>query len=173
MKICLVGFMGCGKSTLGQQLADRLNLEFIDLDSTFEEKYHMQITSFFEWFGEAKFREFETQLLAEVLEKDNYILSTGGGTPCFFDNMKNIKEKTFSIYIKVSPEILTQRLNHTKKKRPIIQNFKKDDLLSFIKNIIPEREKYYLQADLICESDNANISETSNLIQQQLRSIKL
>ncbi len=168
MKICLIGFMGCGKSTLGKQLAESLKLEFIDLDSAFEEKYHMEITSFFNWFGEVKFRELETQLLESLLQKDDFVLSTGGGTPCFNNNMELIKKHALSVYIKLPFAILNERLIHTRKKRPIIQHINEDELLSFIENIVPKREEFYVQADIILNSDTFNVNKTSIIIQKKI-----
>ena len=148
--------MGCGKSTLGEQLANLLKYEFIDLDHAFEEKYHMEISSFFEMFGEDKFRKLEKNLLVESLKKDNLVLSTGGGTPCFENNMELIQEACYSIYIKLPAEILCQRLLYARKKRPIIQKVNDADLLKFIETSLSNREAYYSKADYCISPDGTD-----------------
>src|SRR5688500_7926474 len=101
MKVFLIGFMGSGKSTVGKKLAQKMTLDFIDLDAYIEKQRQKTISYFFENFGEEKFREIERDALAELLEKDNVVISTGGGTPCFFDNMEKIKKNGISVYIEM------------------------------------------------------------------------
>ena len=97
--IVLVGFAGAGKSTIGRKIAAKNGCTFIDLDRYFEEKYRFTVFDFFQRFGEELFRKLERALLIETLELENTVIATGGGTPCFFDNMEIINQKTTSIYI--------------------------------------------------------------------------
>ncbi len=164
MKVCLVGLMGCGKSTVGELLANKLKLPFIDLDVTFETKYHMEIHSFFERFGEDKFREFETKLLEELLQRDHFILSTGGGTPCFNNNMELIKKNATSVYINLPAEVICKRLHLSHKKRPIIKDIHEDDLLAYVNCLAKIREPYYRQANYVVHTDGTNPLKTTKMI---------
>jgi shikimate kinase len=108
--IFLIGFMGCGKTTLGRKLASRLDYEFIDLDDIFEEKVGMTITEYFSAFGEDAFRKLESEVLKQTKYPENAVVSTGGGLPCFFDNMDWMNAHGKTIYIKLSPKTLANRL---------------------------------------------------------------
>ena len=107
-RIFLIGYMGVGKTTLGKALADRTGLSFIDLDLFIEGRYRKTIRQIFEAEGEEAFREIERKALHEVAEFEDIILSTGGGTPCFFDNMTYMNRVGTTVYLKASPEALTR-----------------------------------------------------------------
>jgi shikimate kinase len=144
--------MGSGKSSLGKELAHKLGLFFIDLDSLIEEKISSSISEIFSTQGENKFREIEHQCLTETFNVDNVVISTGGGTPCFHDNMQIINEHGISIYIKLNAGMLASRLNSDKGKRPLLNGSDMDN--SFQENIVQlleSREQYYLQAKVIVE----------------------
>ena len=138
MRILLMGFMGCGKSTLGKLLSEELSLEFIDLDELIEKK------------GENYFRNAEGKYLEKILRKDNIVIAAGGGTPCYLNNMERINEKTISFYLKVSTAKLYQRLleKNLKKNRPLLKSLSsKKELMNFIKTKLQEREKFYSMAN--------------------------
>ena len=147
--IYLVGFMGSGKSYLGKYLSEKFNQKFLDLDQFIEDSVQISIPQIFSSIGEEGFREKEANLLRKTADFNQYIISCGGGTPCFNDNMQWIKEHGISIYLKTTEEILFKRLNNKKSGRPLLSNMSDEDLRNFISKKIIEREKFYVQADYI------------------------
>ncbi|MDO3625558.1 shikimate kinase [Mucilaginibacter sp. BT774] len=151
MKIFLIGFMGSGKTTLGRKLASRLGYEFIDLDHKLEQQVELSIAEYFQIFGEDAFRKLESEVLKKTLYPDNAIISTGGGLPCYFDNMDWMKANGKSVYIKLSPKTLADRLETGKEERPLLQDKHGDALVDFIEQKLGEREKFYSQANIIVD----------------------
>ncbi len=141
--------MGCGKTTLGRKLAAKLNYPFIDLDVILEQQTGVTIADYFAAHGETNFRELESKVLKEIVYPKNAIISTGGGLPCFFDNMDWMNTQGTTIYIKLTPGMLASRLEHEKHKRPLISNLEGDGLIDFIEAKLKDREKFYLKADYI------------------------
>lgn len=166
MRIFIIGFMYSGKSTVGKKLANLMNLNHIDTDKVFESKYNITISSFFEKYGEDLFRELEHKILLETIEEDNIIVSTGGGLPCFHNNIEIIKENGISIYLNMSPISIIHRINNSKKKRPLLQNKSPEELQQYIENLLREREVFYNQANLKIKGEDPNIKE----IQSELSS---
>ena len=121
IRIFLTGYMGAGKTTLGKAFARELNVPFIDLDWYIEERFHKSIRELFVERGEASFRELERNMLHEVSEFENVIISTGGGTPCFFDNMDYMNGHGQTVFLDVHPDILFNRLRVATHQRPILQ----------------------------------------------------
>ena len=121
IRIFLTGYMGAGKTTLGKAFARELNIPFIDLDWYIEERLHKSIRELFIERGEASFRELERTMLHEVAEFENVIISTGGGTPCFFDNMEYMNEHGQTVFLDVHPDVLFRRLRVATQQRPILQ----------------------------------------------------
>lgn len=144
--IVLVGYMGSGKTTVGRQLALALGRTFYDLDWYIEMRYHRTVAQLFEERGEAGFRELERNMLHEAAEFEDIVLSCGGGTPCFFDNMDYICSVSESVYLKATPEVLAQHLKMRKVERPLLQGKNEDELLDFIRTSLKEREPFYLKA---------------------------
>ena len=140
--------MYSGKSTVGKKLANLMNLKHIDTDKVFETKYNITISSFFEKYGENLFRELEHKILLETIKEDNCIISTGGGLPCFHNNIEIIKENGISIYLNMSPISIIHRINNSKKKRPLLQNKSPEELQEYIEKLLKEREILYNQANL-------------------------
>ena len=146
-RIFLIGYMGSGKTTVGKLLAARLGYNFIDMDTYIEEKQFKSVHQIFVELGEAKFRLLEQQCLHEIADFDHVIISTGGGAPCFFDNMKYMNEHGISIYLKLSPEQLAVRLGDShSNKRPLLAEKKGEELLRFIREGLAMREPFYSQA---------------------------
>jgi len=157
-RIYLIGYMGSGKTAMGRMLANHLGLDFIDLDAYIENKYRLTIARIFEQKGETEFREIERKCLHEVCEFENIVIGTGGGTPCFFDNMDFMNHSGNTIYLKLTAEHLATRLATTKTGvRPILQNKSGNELLQFIKDGLKHREPYYLQAKHIIEGNDKEI----------------
>ncbi len=146
--IILVGMMSSGKSTLGKKLARLLGYRFIDLDKLIETHEGMAISSLFALKGEAYFREIESKLLREILPERKVVLASGGGTPCFLENMEYIKQLGVSIFLDVPATDLAKRIeNHGKDDRPILSGV--TSLETEIHNKIEQRRPFYEQADHI------------------------
>jgi shikimate kinase len=146
MRIFLVGFMGSGKSAMGAALAKELDLDFIDLDKEIEKKSGKEITSIFANDGEKHFRDLESQTLNELLENDDYVMACGGGTPCFGDNMEKMNEAGVTIYLKMSTDGLTERLEAEKDSRPLLAGKSGHELWTFVHETLQAREPDYLKA---------------------------
>lgn len=143
--------MGSGKTTLGRKLAARLGYEFMDLDHIFEAREGMTIAGYFSKHGEDAFREVESQLLKQTNYPKNAVVSTGGGLPCFFDNMEWMNAHGKTIYIKLAPKILADRLKNEKIERPVLQGRQGEELVKFIEDKLAEREEYYNRAGIITD----------------------
>lgn len=161
--IVLIGYMGCGKSSVGKELAISLNKAFIDLDNYIEEKEGMSISNIFEQKGEIYFRKKERQYLQECLiELEDSIISLGGGTPCFGDNMEFVLEdvKSTSVYLKTSIPTLVDRLFNERAKRPIITHtVSKEELAEFVSKHLFERNYYYNRAKCKVITDGKTVNE--------------
>lgn len=154
MIICLIGYMASGKSTLGEKLSDKLDLPFIDMDTYIEEKVGKSIPVIFEEYGEYYFRKIEKFSLKELLQKQDFIIATGGGTPTFYDNMKLINQLSSSFYLKLDASVLIARLEKEKEKRPLVKEKSGNVLVNFVKNQLQEREVYYKQAEFTIENND-------------------
>lgn len=168
MRIFLLGFMAAGKTTIGKKLAQKLNFNFFDLDFYIEKKHKATISYIFNLVGEEGFRLIEHRTLLEILNYDNYILSTGGGTPCFYNNISKIRNHGLSIYLKISANLLVKRLKKSKRKRPLVNNFSEKELTNFVSKQILLREKYYLKADLVFEAEKYKFKNLVNLIYENI-----
>jgi shikimate kinase len=154
MRIYLVGYMASGKSNLGRQLAEKLGYGFIDIDYLFEERFRISVLDFFEKYDETAFRRIEQTLLHETINMENTVIATGGGTPCFFDNMDFITSAGVSIYLRWDSPDLVSRLKLVKRKRPLLKNINPEVLGETVNTHLAERENYYRRAD-ICIAGNA------------------
>lgn len=138
--------MGCGKSTMGRALSASLNLMFIDLDTFLEERYFKSIPQIFAEEGEDSFRRKERKVLEEVAAFDNVIVATGGGAPCFFDNMELMNNSGFCIFLDVEIDSLVTRLLRAKTERPLIKGKSPDELRLFIEGMMQKRRPFYEKA---------------------------
>ncbi|HLS97034.1 shikimate kinase [Sphingobacterium allocomposti] len=164
--IFLVGFMGSGKTTLGKKLALHLERKFVDLDEVIVERVGMSIPAYFAMYGEDSFRELEREVLHEQTEI-NIVVSTGGGSPCYFDNMQWILNNGLAIYLHLSPKALYSRLQQSNiAKRPALKGLQGDDLLHFIENKLLEREPFYKQAQLQIDQLHTSLDDLSQSIKQ-------
>lgn len=170
----LIGYMGAGKTTLGKILSIRKGLEFIDLDHYIENRYQKTISQIFEEVGEEGFRKIESTMLKEVGEFENVVISTGGGAPCFFDNISYMNAVGHTIYLKSSAESLMRRLSLCKDKRPLIKDKSDDELLQFISNALNKREEYYNQAQIIFNvEDFSSADEAERFMLSLIKEINL
>ena len=153
IRIFLTGYMGAGKTTLGKALARDLGVSFIDLDWYIEERFHKTVGELFAERGEAGFRELEKNVLLEVGEFEDVVISTGGGAPCFFDNMDYMNRTGRTVFLDVRPAVLFRRLRLAKQQRPILQGKKDGELLAFIEEALAKRAPFYTQAQYVFNAD--------------------
>ena len=145
--IFLIGYMAAGKTTLGRRAAELLQVEFIDLDAYIEARYRKRVADLFAERGEAGFRDIERRMLHEVAEFDNVLVATGGGTPCFFDNMDYMRTRGVTVYLSASVPTLCRRLLRARVKRPLVMGKSAEELGDYIAQMLKQRATYYLQAD--------------------------
>ncbi|MDF2476655.1 MAG: shikimate kinase [Sphingobacterium sp.] len=164
--IFLIGYMGSGKTTLGKKLASKLDLPFIDTDEEIVKQIGMSITEYFGQYGEEEFRKLEREQLRKFVDSCA-VISTGGGAPCFFDNMDWIKANGYAVYLHMTPKALFDRLSQSKlHKRPILIGKSPEELRAFIEEKLTEREPYYTQAHLTIDQLNTPIETLVTLINQ-------
>jgi len=143
MKVFLVGMMGSGKSFCSKKLASKLDTSPYDLDHLIELLEEKTIAEIFKEDGEVFFRNKETEVLKWFAEKKNFVVATGGGTPCFNNNMQWMNEQGITIWLNESIEVLVQRLKKEKEHRPLIKNLSDNELASFLINKLEERKPFY------------------------------
>jgi shikimate kinase len=165
MKIFLVGFMGSGKTRLGKNLSNALERNFIDLDVLIEHTQHISIPEIFAAKGEQGFREIEKNTLQHSAFAEDSIISTGGGAPCFFDNMDWMNKNGITIFIDPPIKVLADRLINAKTERPLIKGKSLDELVIFIEEKLKERRPFYEKATLSLTS----VSLTPEIVIQALK----
>ncbi|PZX55656.1 shikimate kinase [Algoriphagus chordae] len=150
LKIVLVGLPGSGKSTFGRQLAAVLQFPYYDLDHLIEDRFQMKIPDIFSRYGEGKFRTWETEVLQDLLNKeDSYVLASGGGCPCFNDNMDLINEKAVSVYLDVPLSEISMRLSTSKaQNRPMFLGLDQGEIILKLKNLLVQRDSFYSQSKI-------------------------
>ncbi|MBO4905482.1 MAG: shikimate kinase [Bacteroidaceae bacterium] len=172
VRIILVGFMGSGKTTVGKALAASLGVPFYDLDWYITERYHRTVKQIFDERGEEGFRDLEQRMLHEVAEFENIVLSCGGGTPCFFDNMDYMNSLADTVYLKAEPEVLAMHLRMGKGVRPLILGKTPEELDAYIREALVEREPFYSKAkytlDVSLLENFTKIQESVRLIREQI-----
>jgi shikimate kinase len=169
-KIFITGYMGSGKSTAGKKLASELGYEFIDLDHFIESEYKQTIPEIFASKGEKEFRSMENNALKKVLEKKkDVVVSCGGGTPCYFNNMELMNNNGITIYLKMSVDALVNRLIHAKEKRPLIENKTEPELRAFIARQLEKREDQYHQAQFTIKGKNLDVDELVAFVRESVK----
>ncbi|MDP4240683.1 MAG: shikimate kinase [Bacteroidota bacterium] len=174
-RIFLIGYMGSGKTTVGQLLATKLGYSFIDMDTHIESKLFKSVSQIFAELGEQQFRLLEHQCLHEIAEFNNAVISTGGGVPCFFDNMKYMNEHGITIYLKLTAEELTERLEGFQaNKRPLLAGKKGKELYQFIAEGLAKREPFYSQATYYVSGEiESMVSEVCEMVKSDNPSRKV
>lgn len=155
--------MGVGKSTLGKKLARRLDVDFIDADQYIEEQLGMSILDYFTQFGEEKFRVLERDFIRQ-LDISARVVATGGGLPCFYDNMDTMNEMGVTVYLHRPPKELFQRLKNAKTERPLIAGLSDEELLDFISTQLEEREQFYNQAQFVLTRGHHTVEDLCGLV---------
>jgi shikimate kinase len=144
--IFLIGYMGCGKSTLARALAKYTGLQFIDLDNYIERRFMANVRDIFARYGEERFRDMEHRMLLEVADFENVIIACGGGTPCFHNNMEIINTHGTSIWLQASDSILHHRLVRGRHKRPLLAEKTDDEIMQIIRTGLQQRLPFYSRA---------------------------
>ena len=164
-----IGYMGAGKTTVGRALAAELGIEFYDLDWYIESRMRKTVKQLFDEVGEEGFRKIEHNMLHEVAEFENVVISCGGGTPCFFDNMAYMNQQGDTVYLKASPEILYKHLKMGKSVRPLLLNKTPEEVQVFITEQLANREPYYSRAKYTV---NVNLMDNHDKIRMSVEKVK-
>ncbi len=165
MNIYLVGYMGSGKSTAGKQLARALGYDHIDLDTFFEETYKISIMDFFNKYDEEAFRIIERKLLQQTFALQRHVISTGGGTACYSDNIQLINRHGISVYIRMHNKSLFHRLKHSRRPRPRTSDLDDDALKQRIGQDMYLREKFYSSAQFTVKGEDFNVQQLVEMLQ--------
>lgn len=158
--------MGCGKSFWGKQLAQILHFDFVDLDALIEEQQGMTIPQIFDEFGETEFRRREYQALHSLKNRENVVVSTGGGAPCFNNNMEWMNQNGKTIFLQLEPEVLMERILNSDDQRPLVANKNRTELLDYIQRHLQLRLPFYLQAHCILSGENQNLQALMDLVRE-------
>jgi shikimate kinase len=158
--------MGCGKSTLGRRLAKHAGLQFIDMDHYIEERNCKTVPQIFAEEGEAEFRKKERKALEELSAFSDVVIATGGGAPCFFDNVDVMNRTGKTIYLNIDPKILADRLLKSKTERPLIKGKSKDELVTFIDETLKKRNAFYTQAHYQITQPEVDLDDVIKMIQK-------
>lgn len=170
-RIILIGYMGAGKTTVGKALAKELRMPFYDLDWYIESRMHKTVKAIFDERGEAGFRKIEYNMLHEVAEFEDIIISCGGGTPCFFDNIDYMNRQGETVYLKATPEVLYGHLKMGKTIRPLLLNKTADEVQVFIREQLAQREPYYSKAKHVLDVNLLDDYEKIKISVEQLRNM--
>ena len=169
--IIIIGYMGAGKTTVGKALAKELGVMFYDLDWYIESRMRKTVKQIFEEMGEEGFRHIEHNMLHEVAEFENVVVSCGGGTPCFFDNMDYMNQAGETIYLKATPETLHAHLKMGKGVRPLLLNKTPEEVDVFIREQLKQREPFYEKAKHIIDVNVMDNFDKINNTVQQIRNL--
>ncbi len=164
MRIYLIGYMGSGKSHLGRKFSEHLGVQFVDMDQYIEERNYKTIPQIFAEEGEAEFRKKERKALEELSEFTDIVIATGGGAPCFFDNIDLMNNSGKTIYLNIAPKILAYRLMKSKTERPLIKGKTREELVAFIDETLKKRNEFYKQAKYQITEPDINMDELQKLI---------
>lgn len=170
MKIVLLGYMGSGKTAMGRVLNRQLGLRSIDMDNYIEQTEEMSVPEIFRRYGEGGFREIESYHLRQIMENDdNFVLSLGGGTPCFLNNMDYLDGKCTTVYLSASPIILAERLACSTTKRPLLKGKTGDELLEYVRQSLAVRESHYKKADYELSVETLSVDESGQSLMELLK----
>lgn len=170
-RIILIGYMGAGKTTIGRVLARELGVDFYDLDWYIEDRFHKKIPDIFAEHGEEGFRDIERKMLHEVAEFENVIVSCGGGTPCFFDNMDYMNAQGETVFLNAEPHVLKEHLLMGKSQRPLIQGKNPEELEAYINESLTARLSFYQKAKHTIDIDVIHTKEDIMRYVEQIMSI--
>lgn len=169
IRIVLIGYMGAGKTTVGKALAKELDVTFYDLDWYIETRMRRTVKQLFDECGEEGFRQIERSMLHEVAEFENVVISCGGGTPCFFDNMDYLNQQAETVYLQATPTVLQQHLKMGKGVRPLLLNKTPEEIDIYIREQLAQREEFYLKAKHILD---VNLMDSYDKIVEHINKIR-
>ena len=166
MKIAFVGYMGSGKSFWANKLALEIGLQYIDLDSFLEENYlHSSVSDFIRDKGEIMFRKLEKQALLVLCESENdMVLSCGGGTPCYYNNMETLNDNFYTVYLNCTIKTLVSRLSDELSHRPLLNHLDPSELKEFVAKHLFERRIFYSQAKITLNENHFNMESLLKII---------
>ena len=170
-RVILIGYMGSGKTTVGKALSKETGMMFYDLDWYIESRMHKSVSQIFAEKGEEGFRKIEYNMLHEVAEFEDVIISCGGGTPCFFDNIDYLNQQGEVVYLKASPETLYKHLLMAKIERPLLKDKSADELIAYITEHLKQREPFYEKARHILDVNVLDDYDKIKISVQQLREL--
>lgn len=165
-KIYLVGYMGAGKTTVARRLANRLGWQVADTDALFEEKYKISVCDFFNKYDEPLYRKLESEVLKSTEAMDHMVISTGGGTACYFDNMEWMNRHGLTVFLKISEKAVIDRLLHAKRKRPLAEGKSEAELTEFVRQHYTSRLPFYEQAQITVKAEDFDVEKLVELLMQ-------
>ena len=161
-RLYIVGYMGAGKTTAARRLANHLGWEVVDTDAMFEEKYKISVCDFFNKYDEPLYRKLESEVLKSSADLENVVISTGGGTACYFDNMEWMNQQGLTVFLRISQKAVVDRLLHAKRKRPLAEGKTEAELTEFVNEHYTARLPFYEQAKITVKAEDLDLE---NLIQ--------
>jgi len=166
-RIYIVGYMGAGKTTVARRLATRLGWAVADTDDLFEEKYRISVDDFFHKYDEALYRKLESQVLKETESLENVVVSTGGGTACYFDNMDWMNQHGLTVFLHISEKAVIDRLIHAKRKRPLSTGKSEAELTAFVQQHYTSRLPFYEKAKITVKSEDLDLDNLVQLVENE------
>ena len=166
-RIYIVGYMGAGKTTAARRLAQRMGWEVVDTDALFEEKYKISVNDFFNKYDEPLYRKLESEVLKSTESLENVVISTGGGTACYFDNMEWMNQHGLTVFLRISQKAVVDRLLHAKRKRPLAEGKSEAELTEFVQQHYTSRLPYYEQAQITVKAEDLDLEGLVRLIEEK------
>ena len=164
-KIYIVGYMGAGKTTTAKRLAGRLGWEVVDTDALFEEKYRISVDDFFQKYDEPLYRKLESEVLKSTETMEHMVVSTGGGTACYFDNMEWMNQHGLTVFLQISPKAAVDRVLHSRHKRPLARGKSEEELMEYVNWHYASRIPFYEQAKITVKSEDLDLEALMERIQ--------
>jgi shikimate kinase len=158
--------MGAGKTTAARRLAQRLGWEVADTDDLFEAKYKISVCDFFNKYDEPLYRKLESEVLKETEKLENVVISTGGGTACYFDNMDWMNQHGLTVFLRISQKAVVDRLVHAKRKRPLAEGKSEEELVAFVEQHYTGRLPFYEQARITVKAEDLDLDSLMKQIEE-------
>ena len=159
--------MGAGKTTTARRLANQLGWEVVDTDALFEEKFKISVCDFFNKYDEPLYRKLESEVLKSTESLENVVISTGGGTACYFDNMEWMNQHGQTVFLRISQKAVVDRLLHAKRKRPLAKGKSEAELTEFVQQHYTSRLPYYEQAQITVKAEDLDLEGLVRLIEKK------
>jgi len=166
MNIYIIGYMGSGKTTVAKKLASSFKYRFVDLDEEIIRETKNTIAELFEKHGEDSFRQEEQKALHNTARLENVVIATGGGAPCFFDNMDWMNEEGITVYLEANAGLLFHRLVNEKDKRPLLKKISEIELMEHIQEHLAQREVFYSKALVTIRAASVNINQLKEKVKK-------